>query len=198
MHVVAVTRNESISATTLHTLMNINTFCLHQQIHATIHFVEDKASLPKLIKSGERIIWLDYGMNLDQDSIHKAVQPFDKGIQVLVFPAVLPGINWDKFKKGTDPVSQRGLTFDTEVGRKLADGLYECAKTNARVWAMDSKPVDKKTRGKTLPLDSNEALFGRLADLEVKIGVQSTASVTCTYIHESIGNILQSSGLKVT
>lgn len=207
VHVVAVTRNKAISATTLHSMMNIHMICMVKGIHLEIHFVDDKSTLPKIIKTGERIIWFDYGMNLDEGSLYKAVDPFDKGIQILVFPAVLEGINWDQFKKktlaeSTEPVSQRALTFDTEVGKKLADGLYECTKTSARVWAMDSKPVDKKLRGDKvpikLPIDSNEAMFDKFRSIGVKIGVLSTATVICHYVHECFGNILEASGVQLT
>jgi hypothetical protein len=207
VHVVAVTRNKAISATTLHSMMNIHMICMVKGIHLEIHFVDDKSTLPKIIKTGERIIWFDYGMNLDEGSLYKAVDPFDKGIQILVFPAVLEGINWDQFKKktlaeSTEPASQRALTFDTEVGKKLADGLYECTKTSARVWAMDSKPVDKKLRGDKVPIklptDSNEAMFDKFRAIGVKIGVLSTATVICHYVHECFGNILEASGVQLT
>ena len=116
------------------------------------------------------------------------------------------GIDWPRFvaktKEGsTEPAHQRGLNFDTEVGRKLADGLYECAKTSARVWSMDAKPVDKKIRGGKvpvkLPLLNNEEMFGTLTSLGVKIGVLSTASVICHYVHECLGNILEASGVQL-
>jgi len=173
-------------------------------IHLDISFVQDKSGLPKLIKSGERIIWLEYGTNLDETSIHKAVDPFDKNIQVLVFPAVKEGINWDMFAKktkagSTEPVNQRGLEFDTTVGKKLADSLYEVTSTEARVWAMDGKPVDKKLRGEKVPvkLPSDESMFRVLAGLGIKIGAQTSATVICHFVHECVGNILETAGVKL-
>jgi len=201
-----VTRNKSISATTLHTAMNIHMLCMQKGEHLEIHFVDTKAHLPKLIKAGERIIWMDYGTNLNMEILSKAVEPFEKGVQVLVFPSVKEGIDWQMFERktkagSTEPASQRGLTFDTEVGKKLADGLYECEKTSARVWAMDAKPVDKKLRGGKdpvkLPLENNEEMFARLKSLGVKIGVASEALVVCHYIHECFGNILEASGVQL-
>jgi len=206
IHVVAETRNRSICATTLHTMMNIHMACMYRGFHLDVHFVNDKSSLPKMIKTGDRIVWMEYGTNLDQNSIGKAVDPFDKNLNVLVFPSVKEGIDWPRFvaktKEGsTEPAHQRGLNFDTEVGRKLADGLYECAKTSARVWSMDAKPVDKKIRGGKvpvkLPLLNNEEMFGTLTSLGVKIGVLSTASVICHYVHECLGNILEASGVQL-
>jgi len=206
LHVCAVTRNKSISATTLHTMMNIHMGCMIRQKHLDIHFVADKSTLPKIIKGGERIIWMEYGTNFDSESINKALDDFEYGLNVLVFPSVKEGINWDRFVKRTkagskEPAHQRGLEFDTIVGRPLGPGMYDCLKTSARVWAMDAKPVDKKLRsGKVpvnLPLLNNEAMFDCLKKEGIKVGVLSTATVICHYVHECLGNILEASGVQV-
>ena len=176
-------------------------------IHLEVHFAEDKSTLPKLIKTGERIFWMDYGTNLNNEILTKVIDPFDKGVQVLVFPSVKEGINWDQFRKKTragskEPAAQRGLEFDTTVGKKLADGLYECDKTNSRVWAMDAKPVDKKLRGGKDPIklnvDDNEAMFAQLKNMGIKIGVASEAVVVCHFVHECFGNILEAAGVELT
>lgn len=206
LHVVAVTRNKSISATTLHTMMNVHMLCMMRGVHLEVQFVEDKTSLPKLIKTGERIFWMDYGTNLNTEILSKVLDPFEKGVQVLVFPSVREGIDWGMFEKktkagSTESAGQRGLAFDTEVGKKLGEGLYECAKTSARVWVMDTKPVDKKLRGGKdpikLPLTNNEEMFSCLARNGIKIGVASEAIVVCHYIHECFGNILEASGVQL-
>jgi hypothetical protein len=206
VHAVAVTRNKSISATTLHTMMNIHMLCMARGTHLEVHFMEDKTALPKLIKTGERIFWMDYGTNLNNEILAKVVDPFEKGVQVMVFPSVKEGINWDQFQKKTragskEAAGQRGLAFDTTVGKKLADGLYECDKTAARVWAMDAKPVDKKLRGGKdlikLPIDDNENMFATLSRIGVKIGVASEAIVVCHFVHECFGNILEAAGVEL-
>ena len=204
IHVCAVTKNKSISATTLHTMMNIHMNCMIKGIHLDISFVPDKANLPRLIKTGERIVWLEYGTNLDECSIHKAIGPFDKNLHVLVFPAVKEGINWDMFARktkagSTEPVNQRGLEFDTSVGRKLADSLYEVTSTEARVWAMDGKPVDKKLRGEKVPvkLPMDESMFRVLQAHGIKIGAVTSATVICHFVHECVGNILETAGVRM-
>ena len=206
IHLVAETRNKAIVATTLHTMMNIHVQCMQRGIHLEIHFVDDKSSLPKMIKSGERIFWMEYGTNLNNEILPKVFEPMPKGTSVIVFPSVKEGINWDQFSQktkagSTEPAHQRGLAFDTDVGRKLTDGIYECIKTSARVWLMDAKPVDKKLRGgKTnvvLPLTDNEAMFSRLMSLDLKIGVASEATVICHFVHECFGNILEASGVEL-
>jgi len=207
LHICAVTRNKSISATTLHTMMNLHMLCMQRGVHIEIHFVEDRTVLPKIIKSGERIFWMDYGTNLNSEILHTVVEPFEKGVHVLVFPCVKEGIDWKMFEKKTmegssEPAGQRGLTFDTEVGKKLANGMYECQSTSARVWVMDSKPVDKKLRGGKevvkLPTEgSSEKMFKTLQTQGIKIGVMSEALVVCHFIHECFGNILEASGVKL-
>ena len=200
------TRNKSISATTLHTAMNLHGICMIRGMHVEIHFVDDKLTLPKIIKTGERIFWMEYGTNLNNEILTKVIDPFDKGVNVLIFPSVREGINWEQFEKktragSTEATGQRGLTFDTEVGKKLTEGLYECTKTSARVWAMDAKPVDKKLRsGKTninIPIDNNEKMFDVLSAIGVKIGVASEALVVCHFVHECFGNILEAAGVKL-
>jgi len=204
IHVCAVTKNKSISATTLHTIMNIHMQCMMRGIHLDISFAPDKSNLPRLIKSGERIVWMEYGTNLDEGSLVKAILPFDKNIQVLVFPAVKEGINWQMFAKKTmagttEPVNQRGLEFDTAVGKKLADSLYEVTGTEARVWAMDAKPVDKKLRGEKVPvkLPLDESMFRVLQGQGIKIGALTSATVICHFVHECVGNILETAGVKI-
>ena len=202
-----MTRNKSISATTLHTMMNLHMLCMQRGVHIEIHFVEDRTVLPKIIKSGERIFWMDYGTNLNSEILHTVVEPFEKGVHILVFPCVKEGIDWKMFEKKTmegssEPAGQRGLTFDTEVGKKLANGMYECQSTSARVWVMDSKPVDKKLRGGKevvkLPTEgSSEKMFKTLQTQGIKIGVMSEALVVCHFIHECFGNILEASGVKL-
>jgi hypothetical protein len=204
MYVCVVTKNKSISATTLHSLMNINMYAMMMGKHVDVQFVTDMSGLPKLIKTGERIVWFDYGTNIDEETLKKLIEPFEKDVKVLVCPAVKEGIDWNMFRKKTlegssEPASQRALTFDTDVGKKLDDGLYEVVKTSARVWAMDSKPVDKKLRGEKiqvkLPTASYDEMFETLQKLGIRIGASTRARVVCHYIHECQGNILETPGV---
>lgn len=206
MHVCVVTRNRSISATTLHSLMNIHMLCVMNGMHVDIHFVKDMSGLPKLIKSGERIVWFDYGTNVDAETTKMFLQPFEKDVRIVVCPAVTEGIDWDLFRKKTlagslEPASQRALAFDTDVGRKYAEGLYEVKKTSARVWMMDSKPVDKKLRGEKvavrLDTSSYAAMFEQLLRMNVKIAAATNSQVICHFVHECSGNILETQGVRV-
>jgi len=187
--------------------MNINMFSIMKSIHVDIHFVEDMSGLPKLIKSGERIIWFDYGTNLDQDNTRLLFEPFEKDVRVLVCPSVKEGIDWEMFRKktssgSTEPASQRALNFDTEVGKKIADGIYDVKKTAARVWVMDSKPIDKKLRGEKIQVkldtSSYEAMFDQLLRMGIRIAAATKAQVICHFIHKCSGNILETPGVNVT
>ena len=206
VNIVVVTRNRSLCATTLHSILNLNGHCLMNGIHINLSFVEDRLSLPKVIKTGERIVFFDYAVNVDEGSISTLIRPFEKGINVLVYPAAKEFIDWNMFRKKTlggskEAACQRGIHFDTEIGNKLYDDVYEVTKTSARVWAMDSKPVDKKLRGGKnqvmLPTDSEEAMFDTLRSIGVKIGALTSATVICHFTFECVGNILETSGVKI-
>lgn len=187
--------------------MNISMYGIIKGIHIDVHFVQDMSGLSKLIKSGERIVWLDYGTNIDQDNIRLVFEPFDKEVRVLVCPAVKEGIDWEMFRKKTvagskEPAIQRALTFDTEVGKKIADGVYDVKKTSARVWVMDTKQIDKKLRGEKtqvkLDTSSYEAMFDQLIRMGVRVAAATKVQVICHFIHKCSGNILETPGVNVS
>ena len=203
MYVVVVTRNKSIAVTTLHSLMNIKMYGMHKNEHIEVMFVDSLSHLPKLVKSGERILWFDYGTNLDNDTIAKVFSPMEKDVRVIVFPAVTEGVDWDMFKKKTiegskEPVHQRGLNFDTEVTKKIAGTeLWDVQTSSAHVWLMDSKPIDKKLKSvqKNLSCESYEALFSQMKSLNIRVAALPSAVVIRHYTHECLGNILEMPGL---
>lgn len=206
VNVVVVCRNKSINGTTLHSLLNLNGLCMVNGRHLNISFVDDKSSLPKSIKAGDRLVFFDYATNLDEGSLSKLIEPFEKGVQVLVFPSVKENIDWNMFKKKTlagttEGENQRGLHFDTEVGKKLYGDVHEVVKTSARVWCMDAKPVDKKLRGDKIPVKlptvNDEEMFDTLKSLGIKVAAYTNATVICHYVFECIGNILETSGVKL-
>jgi len=186
--------------------MMVNMHAMQKGLHVDTHFVTDMSGLPKLIKTGERILWFDYASNLDEETLAKMCGPFEKDIKVMVCPAVKEGIDWDMFRtktlaKSTEPANQRGLAFDTEVGKKWADGIYEVTKSAARVWAMDSKPIDKKLRGEKTPVklstESYDAMLNQLIRMNIKMGAFTKATVVCHTIHECPGNILETQMVRV-
>ena len=203
MYVVCVTRNKSIAVTTLHSLMTLGMYGAQRQVPIEYMFVEGLDALPKLVKSGERILWFDYGTNLDQDSIPRVLNPMEKDIRVVVFPAVVEGVDWDMFRKktmagSTEPIHQRALTFDTDVAKKVVGtDLYDVVKTSARVWVMDSKPIDKKLKSvqKNLSCDSYENMFAQLKSNNIRVVALPSATVIRHFTHKCLGNILEMPGV---
>jgi len=203
MYVVCVTRNKSIAVTTLHSLMTLGMYGSHQQVPIEYMFVEGLNALPKLVKTGERILWFDYGTNLDQDSIPRVLNPMEKDIRVIVFPAVVEGVDWDMFRKktvegSTEPIHQRALTFDTDVAKKVVGtDLYDVVKTSARVWVMDSKPIEKKLKSvqKNLSCDSYENMFAQLKSNNIRVVALPSATVIRHFTHKCLGNILEMPGV---
>jgi len=203
MYDVCVTRNKSIAVTTLHSLMTIGMHATHRQVPIEYMFVEGLEALPKLVKTGERIVWFDYGTNLDQDTIPRVLNPMDKDIRVIVFPSVVEGVDWDMFRKktvegSTEPIHQRALTFDTDVTKKVVGtDMYDVDKTSARVWVMDSKPIDKKLKSvqKNLSCDSYESLFAQLKTNNLRVVALPSATVIRHFTHKCLGNILEMPGV---
>jgi hypothetical protein len=183
--------------------MTIGMYGAQRQVPVEYMFVEGLDALPKLVKTGERIVWFDYGTNLDHDSIPRVLAPMDKDIRVVVFPSVVEGVDWDMFRKktvegSTEPIHQRALTFDTEVTKKVVGtDLYDVDKTSARVWVMDSKPIDKKLKSaqKNLSCDSYESLFTQLKSNNLRVVALPSATVIRHFTHKCLGNILEMPGV---
>lgn len=200
-----VTKNKALHTTTLHSAMNLNILCMSKNINLEIQFVTDRSQLQKCMKTScERLLWIDYGVSIDMDALKRlAVDDFPEGYKVLTAPCVLEGVDWEMFKKKTlegsnEPVNQRGLKFDTVTepasSKKLRDTLadFVSSTTDCRVFCMDCKAVLKKLRDS----DTQFKSFEHLKKLGVKIGVLRSCPVLCHYVYESIGNILESSGVR--
>ena len=198
--VVCVSRNKSIYVTTLHMLLQLSVRCFQNGHQINVQFVQDASGMSKIMKSSDRLLWVDYGACLDSDSFDTL---FDK-YEVLVYPSVKEGINWevfkDRVKKGTDePIGQVGLDFDTDVGKKISDGMYVVNSSNPAVFAIDCAKVidkvrDKKGQGMNLPT-TIEDVFKKFVQKEVKITAYSKCKVLRHYSHECVGNILEAIGV---
>ena len=102
--------------------MTLGMFGAQRQVPIEYVFVEGLDALPKLVKTGERVVWFDYGTNLDQDSIPRVFNTMEKDIRVVVFPSVVEGVDWDMFRKktvegSTEPVhaGQRRLAHNARM-----------------------------------------------------------------------------------
>ncbi len=208
---VIVTRNVSVSVKTLHTLLKLNIICMQKNIANELVFVRDDPFekydvLTKKLKHCDRLLWIEYSLFVDEASLIKMIDPFPKGYQCIVMPCVTEGINWEMFKKkvrdgSTEPESQMGLEFDTEVETKIADDIYTVSKTNPRAWALDAKQVlrsfrDKKGESIKIPVRVSE-MFEKFKERGVRVCAFTDANLVATYPHECLGNILETAGVKV-
>ncbi len=153
---IVVTRSGSCHVKTLHTLLRCNLQCLQRSdIQNEIAFVNDdpyekSEMIEKYIQLSDRIFFIDFGIHVDDGSISTIFNPNDN-YNIIVFPTVTEGINWEMFKdkisaNSTEPTNQMGLSFDTSVGSKIVDDYYTVKCTNARSWVMMCKPTLKNVK----------------------------------------------------
>ncbi len=198
--VCVLTRNKSITVSTLHTLLNLSSACFQGGHRIFIHFVEELSSLAKLIKTQDRILWINYGYSLDQESFPTV---FSSTHECLVYPCVNERVNWDMFRKRlatSEPLHQKALSFDTDVDMKISDGFWRVKKTCPNIFVIDCKSIDKKLRtrkgeGIKIPNDM-ESLFTKLDEQGVKMVAYTKANVIVHKYHECIGNIMENSAVK--
>jgi hypothetical protein len=191
-----VTKNKATHTTTLHSAMTMNMICMTRGINLSIHFVKDQSGLQKLLKGCDRLVWIDYGVSVNQETLERLVTT---DWNVAVVPCVKDEVDWDQFRKKTlaneEDVHQRALKFDIEMKpiAKKTD-VMEFVSGTPRVFSVDSKAVLKKLRDASTDFKS----FDQLKKLGIKICVLRSAPVICHYVYECIGNILDSSGVRAT
>jgi len=198
--VVAFSRSKSIHCTTLHSIMNLHMFCMSNRVHMETHFIRDRAALKKYLKNVDRLVVFEYGSHFDNDSVAVACSPMPPGQHVIVFPALKEGVNWDLFKKNVlagsnEPAGQLGMNFDTTVDRKLFEGLWTVGSTDASIWCMDVKPVDKIIRSLNVPTDTSAAFFDKLKSSGIKICAFTKSRTIMHFTHKCTGNVLESYGV---
>jgi hypothetical protein len=203
-------RNKSMSVKTLHSLLNINIESLRNNKKISITYVNDDPfekndAIKKCLKTTSRIVNIDYGVGIDSNTIVKFFQSTPAGFNGVVFPIVVEGIDWgmfsEKVKNGSEePVSQMGLNFDTEVGKKVNDDFYIVKSTTPSVWMIDTKAILKNMRvkkgeGVSLPVKKTE-LFKKFEENGIKLCAYVKSKISVTYTHECLGNILNAAGVK--
>jgi len=175
-----------------------------------INFVNDDAFervevIQRHIKLVDRILFIDYSIFIDPESLEKVFTDF-KNSHCLVFPCVKDGVNWGTFQEkavseSTEPIEQWGLDFDTELGQKIGDSMYWVKKTDPKCWVMETKHVNKILKGRKEPIKlpaKNSEIFEKLIANGVKICAWTAARLVVTYPHECLSNILESAGVKTT
>jgi len=91
---------------------------------------------------------------------------------------------------------QRALEFDTNVRQEMSPSLWSINGTEAKTWVMNCKNVRKKID--KIVAGKPGRMFEKLREQGVKIVAYTAASVTMTFAHECVSNILQSSGVRTT
>ena len=204
---IIVTRSKSCHVKTLHGVLRLNIKCLQKGLNNQIVYVNDdpfeKADvIQKCMKTHDRIVFIDFGIGVDNESIDQCFEKHE-GVGCLVFPGVVEGVDWDMFKKkikekSTEPVSQMGLNFDTELGMKISDTISRVSSTNARAWMMNTKNVIKAIKEKkTGSWSIHPIMFEKFKEKNVRIYAFTAAKLIMTYTHECVSNILNAAGVKV-
>jgi hypothetical protein len=212
MHIVTVivTRSSSIAVKTLHTLLNLTRICSqkqhsHELIYVNDDLFERQSVFFKKAKYCDRLIWINYSVNVDNDSLDKLTDKFVTGYQCLVLPCVTPGVDWDMFKSkirkdSKEPIYQMGLNFDTAVGKSIGENLHVVTYTDPKCWAVDAKPVLKALKGNkgdgiTVSACVSE-MFKTFIAKDIKVYAFTAANLIVTYPHECIGNLLSAAGVE--
>ena len=202
---VVTTRSKSCSVKTLHTILKLNIQCLQNNVQNEIVYVNDDPfekieMIQKCLSKCDRLFFIDFGIGVDDASV-KQIFESHEGLGVLVFPGVKEGIDWGLFKHkvregSSEPVSQMGLNFDTEVGRGVSKDIYTVTSTQAKSWVMFSKNVMKNAKDKKGNFNLHVKMFDKLKEQGVKIYAFTASKLTMTYPHECISNILSAAGVK--
>lgn len=208
LNTIVAVRSRSCHVKTMHTLLRINLMCIENQVQHEISYVNDDTydkieMINRKIKGVyDKILFLDFGVFIDEESLK---QVFEKHT-CLVFPAVKFGINWDMFKSKmihnvNEPASQAGLEFDTDVSKKISDGIYKVTDTDPKTWVMDPKLVQKALKGKKgegmYKSLSIKDLFDHLVP-KLTVTAFTKAKISVSYSHECVSNILEAAGVKVS
>jgi hypothetical protein len=178
---------------------------MQKSIDNEITYVDDepfqKADIvQKYIKTHDRIIFIDFGISMDDATIAQCFEPHDH-VGCLVFPGVKEGVDWELFKskvksESTEPIEQMGLNFDTEIGMKISNDIYRVKSTEAKAWMMNTKNVIK-TLKKSGGVKIYAKMFEKFLEQDVRIYAFTASKLTMTYTHECLSNILNAAGVKV-
>jgi hypothetical protein len=116
---------------------------------------------------------------------------------------VKEGVDWNMFKQKvksetSEPVTQMGLHFDTEVGKAASKDIYKVVSTDAKAWIMNTKNVIKTIRDKKTGIwKISPKMFEKFKEHGVRMYAFTAAKLTMTYTHECVSNILNAAGVKV-
>ena len=202
---IVVARSKACSVKTLHSILRLNVMCIQKGIQNNIVYVNDDPyekteMIQSYMKTTDRIIFIDFGVGMDDGSITQCLEPHEN-VGCLVFPGVKEGIDWNLFKEGVqknsnEPVEQLGLHFDTKINNKISENIYNVISTNAKAWIMNTKNVIK-SQSKCKDKKLSNKLFDKLKQQDVRIYAYTASKLTITYSHECMSSIVNAAGVKV-
>ena len=202
-----VTRNQSATVKTLHTVLRTNVVVSKLGHSHQIVFVNDTAgekaqALNKHLKNCDKLLWLDYTVAVDSVSIEKGLSSQTS----VLYPAVIPNVDWDLFKDkvlggSKEPNYQMGMKFDVDVDKATQDNtMWTVKSAKPKVFMLDTKDVlkalrNKKSENSKLTADP-EVDFFNLKNRNMKFLAFIEAEVMLTNTYECLGNILNAAGIK--
>lgn len=210
LRTIVVTRSGACHVKTLHTILRCNIKSMQTDgVQHEIAFVNDDPyeksdCIEKSMKTHDRVFFIDFGIHVDDNSLAVVFEP-NENMHVIVFPAVMDGIDWtmfkDKVKSGSaEPTRQMGLHFDTDVSSCISENYYNVKSTRAKTWLMMCKPTIKHMKcrrtGDVKIHPKSVTMFEKFKENGVKIAAYTAANIVITYTHECVGNILNSAGIK--
>jgi len=197
---LVVTRNKSVSVKTLHTILKLNVLCMSHRHNNNIIFLNDTPMekndcINKYIKKCDRLVFIDYSVSANDESLEHIVKD-TWDFHGIVFPCVLPGIDWDMFKEkvmkdSEEPKEQCGLHFDTEIGQKHKDDFYFIKNTNPKMWCINTKHILKHLKNSQFHYEN----ISKYINNGLRLVADTSAKLIVTYPHECVGNILGAAGV---
>jgi hypothetical protein len=210
LSVLVVTRNSSATVKTLHTILRLNVVAIKKGIVVDINFVVDDLEqkaliLNKLLKNSDKVLFLDYTVSLDMDSIVKGIE----SDSTVIFPSVVPQVDWDMFKtkviEGTkEPNYQIGMNFDTEVSKPDPKDptMWSVKSANPVCFMLETSDVIRALKNKKSENYKLTCKFGNdfslLISRNCKVRAYTDAQVMLTSTYECMGNIINAAGIKVS
>ena len=204
---VLVSKNRSIYARTLHSILAFQSACTQAGVNMELAFVDDNEldkfkKLKEVLKGSDRVIWIDYGMSVNNPDVKGFFIKSLTGIDGAVFPSpVKDVVDWSAFvseiKKGTsEPDNQVALTFDTELGSTelIPDVMNNVITTSPQIWWVDSKKGIKKINKNT---PGARVLGDVFSGAKLNWGGLTFPTVHTHFTHECMGGIMNMSGVKI-
>ena len=206
LHVILTTKNKSIYVKTLHSMLTLESACSQLGIQMDVTFVNDDMQtkmdiLKKKIKVVDRIMWIEYGVCIDKDTIKNMIIKYNNN-HALVFPTLKEGVDWDMFRQkckdgSSEPAHQLGMNFDVDISNKIIDkenNFYEVLSCTPHCWTIDCKPIMKKLKDKNkkdfvFPSTIDD-FFKKCISKGVRVGASVDSRTYNHFTHECIGNIM--------